>query len=206
LQYEWLRHLSSDAANTVIGLARTAAPVESKLAADKITTVHVLEADMINPASLNTAAADVTELTNGSIDYLIVNGAFSDPNTQNLLPTAFIGREGVLRKDMITSLEVNVLGVMHSINAFLPLIRKSYVKKIIVISTGLADTENVPKTGNPSFVTYSSMKAALNMVVAKYSVELKEEGIIVLALSPGIVTTRETLRTHNLPRHILFIE
>jgi NAD(P)-dependent dehydrogenase (short-subunit alcohol dehydrogenase family) len=199
LQYEWLRQLSSDATNTVIGLARTTAPVESKLAADKITTVRILEADMINPASLNAAAADVTGLTNGSIDYLIVNGAFSDPNTQNLLPTAFIGREDVLRKDMMTSLEVNVLGIMYSINAFLPLIRKSNVKKIIVISTGLADTENVPKTGVPNFITYSSMKAALNMVVAKYSVELKEEGIIVLALSPGVVATQETPRMHHLP-------
>jgi len=33
------------------------------------------------------------------------------------------------------------------------------------------------------------MKAALNMVVAKYAVELKSEGFKLLALSPGLVDT-----------------
>jgi NAD(P)-dependent dehydrogenase (short-subunit alcohol dehydrogenase family) len=190
--------LSSDPANTIIGLARTASSVRSKLNADKITNVHILPADMIDHIALNEAAAEAAKLTNGSVDYLIVNGAHNDYDIAKLPPTSFIGREDVLRKDMAASLDVNVLGVMYSINAFLPLVRTSSVKKIIVISTGLADTENVPKNGLPTFVTYCAMKAALNMIVAKYSVELKKDGIILLALSPGIVATKETPRMQNL--------
>jgi NAD(P)-dependent dehydrogenase (short-subunit alcohol dehydrogenase family) len=153
---------------------------------------------MANFASLNAAAAETAKLTNGSVDYLIINGVFSDPETGKLVPTQFIGREDELRKDMIESLDVNVLGVAHSINAFLPLVRKSSIKKITAISTGLAVTEETPKSGVANFFTYSTMKAALNMVVAKYSAELKPEGITLLALSPGLVMTKETPRMYDL--------
>jgi NAD(P)-dependent dehydrogenase (short-subunit alcohol dehydrogenase family) len=192
LGYEWLRQLSSDPANTVIGLARMAASVESRLAADKITNVHILQADMADYNALNAAAADAAGVTNGSVDYLIINGAYNAPELSQIPLTAFVGREDDLRKDMIASLDVNVLGVIYSINAFLPLVRKSNIKKIVVISTGLADTERVPATGVSIFVIYSTMKAALNMVVAKYSAELKGDGITLLALSPGLVNTKET--------------
>jgi NAD(P)-dependent dehydrogenase (short-subunit alcohol dehydrogenase family) len=92
------------------------------------------------------------------------------------------------------------MGVIFSVNAFLPLIRKGNVKKIIVISTGLADPALVTESSNPVFVTYSAMKAALNIVVAKYAVELKAQGITVLALSPGLVNTQETLRKYSFHR------
>jgi len=36
------------------------------------------------------------------------------------------------------------------------------------------------------------MKAAMNMVVAKYAGEVRSEGIILLALCPGMVDTKET--------------
>ena len=37
-------------------------------------------------------------------------------------------------------------------------------------------------------------KAGTNMLVTKYAIELKSEGIIVLALSPGLVNTLEKMR------------
>jgi NAD(P)-dependent dehydrogenase (short-subunit alcohol dehydrogenase family) len=194
-QYEWLRQLSSDPANEVFGLARNVAAVKTRLASDNISNVHVFEGDMVDHNSLNAAALEVSKVTGGSLDFLIVNGAYNSPELAPLPSSAFYGREDELRKDMISSLEVNVLGVIFSINAFLPQIRKSNIKKIIVISTGFADPNLVFETSNPAFVTYSSMKAALNMVVAKYSAELKGDGISMLALSPGLVNTQETPRT-----------
>lgn len=91
----------------------------------------------------------------------------------------------------MASLDVNVVGVIYSINAFLPLVRKGSVKKITVISSGMADPEWVVQNDIPGSLIYASMKAATNMVVAKYAVELRGEGIVVLALSPGIVDTYE---------------
>jgi NAD(P)-dependent dehydrogenase (short-subunit alcohol dehydrogenase family) len=172
-----------------------AASVESRLAADKITNVHILQADMADYNALNAAAADAAKINNGSLDFLIINGAYNAPELSQIPPSSFVGREDDLRKDMRASLDVNVLGVIYSINAFLPQVRKGKIKKIVVISTGLADTERVPMTSVSTFVTYSTMKAALNMVVAKYGAELKGDGITVLALSPGVVATKETPRT-----------
>jgi NAD(P)-dependent dehydrogenase (short-subunit alcohol dehydrogenase family) len=152
---------------------------------------------MSDHISLKGAAKLVEKLTNGSLDYLIVNGVYADAELNWRSPSTFTGDEEALRKDMMSSLDVNVLGAIYSINAFLPLIRKSPIKKVVAISTGLADMDNAPKSEVSNFVTYTSMKAALNMVIARYSVELKDEGIIFLALSPGIVHTKEEPRMYN---------
>ena len=186
----------------MIGLVRTPGPVKSKLVADKIDTVNILRADMGDHVSLKNAAKQVEKLTNGSLDYLIVNGVYSDAELNFRSPSTFMGDEDTLRKDMIASLDVNVLGTIHSINAFLPLIRKSPIKKVVAMTTGLAHTESVPGSGIPYFVTYASMKAAVNMIVARYSVEFKDEGIAFLALSPGVVQTREAPRTYRTEYHI----
>jgi NAD(P)-dependent dehydrogenase (short-subunit alcohol dehydrogenase family) len=150
---------------------------------------------MVDHRQLTQTAQDAEKILQGSgIDYLIVNGAYMRLMTAPLTPTSFIGNEDLLQQDLTEALNVNVLGVMYSVNAFLPLIRKGRVKKIIVISTGVADLDLTLESGHPAAVAYCVSKAALNMVVAKYANELKREGITLLALSPGIVNTRETAR------------
>jgi NAD(P)-dependent dehydrogenase (short-subunit alcohol dehydrogenase family) len=81
---------------------------------------------------------------------------------------------------------------VHTTNAFLPFLKKGAAKKVITISTGLADPELTligEATGQPS---YSISKAALNMVVAKYAAQFKADGFVFLALSPGIVDVSGT--------------
>ena len=155
--------------------------------------MHLFAADMADSDSLEKAAAEVAKVTQG-VDYLIVNGAYLSVESVRFHPSGFTGKAAALKREMIDSLEVNVIGVIYSINALLPLVRKGTVKKIIVISTGMADTEMVLKATVPGSVVYASMKAATNMVVAKYAVELKEEGISILALSPGVVNTHDQER------------
>jgi NAD(P)-dependent dehydrogenase (short-subunit alcohol dehydrogenase family) len=145
---------------------------------------------MADSTSLEKAALEVSKITQ-SVDYLIVNGAYLSVKSARFNPSEFTGRVAELREEMIDSLDVNVLGVIYSINAFLPLVRKGTVKKITVISTGMADADMVVQHDIPGSLIYASMKAATNMVVAKYAVELREEGIILLALSPGVVNTNE---------------
>jgi len=70
------------------------------------------------------------------------------------------------------------------------MIRKGGVKKIVVISSGMGDIE-ITRTGIANAVVYSTMKAAVNMVVAKFTAELKGEGIKLLALCPGVVDTQD---------------
>lgn len=155
---------------------------------------------MSSHSSLTTAAELAAPLLPSGLDALIINGAYTNPNTAFMPPSAYSSRSQAeaLHDDMHASLDTNVLGVVYSINAFLPLILKGKVKKIIVISTGLADTDlAIPadgRDGNPVQVTYSAMKAALNMVVAKFAAELKPKDVKLLALSPGVVNTKETAR------------
>jgi NAD(P)-dependent dehydrogenase (short-subunit alcohol dehydrogenase family) len=65
------------------------------------------------------------------------------------------------------------------------------VKKIITITTGMADTDLVTQFSIPSAVPYSASKIALNMVTAKYHITYKSEGILFLGISPGLVSTAE---------------
>lgn len=144
---------------------------------------------MVDPQSLAVAASEVSKITNKSIDYLIVNGAYYGLDAYFVTPTEFLGQEELLRKEFINNLDVNVLGVIYSINAFLPLVRAGKVKKITVMSSGLAELELAQKANIAFAMLYSASKAATNIVVAKYSAELKEEGITIFALSPGVVNT-----------------
>lgn len=144
---------------------------------------------MVDHRSLKIAASEVSKITNKSLDHLIVNGAYLDVAAAFITPTEFIGQEDLLRREFSNNLDVNVLGVIYSINAFIPLIRKGNAKKITVLSTGFADLELSQKANIAFSVLYSATKAATNIVVAKYAAELREEGIILLALSPGVVNT-----------------
>ncbi|KAK4063739.1 hypothetical protein Trihar35433_8447 [Trichoderma harzianum] len=197
LGYQWLKTLSADKDNVVIGLVRTPAPVHDKLAADGIKNIHLLQADLVDNQSLTAAASEVSKLTGGSVDYLIVNAAYQNHKAASLTPTSFIGQEDVLVKEMRQYLDVGVIGVIQTINAFLPLIRKSATKKIIAISSGMADFDFVGKAEIAFGVSYGATKAALNLVIIKYGIELKDEGVVVLALSPGLIDTREEPPTED---------
>ncbi len=76
-------------------------------------------------------------------------------------------------------------------NNFLPLISKSKVKKVISISTGLADIDLIAKFDIETAVAYSISKAGLNMAVAKFSAQYRAEGILFLSISPGLVDTHD---------------
>ncbi|KAF2803459.1 NAD(P)-binding protein [Mytilinidion resinicola] len=189
LGYQYLQTLNSNPSNTVIGLARNPSAVQSQLAADGIPNVHVLAGDLTSPASLSAAAAEVSKLTNSKVDYLIVNGAYVSDKTSGLTPTGFVGNEELLKADFETSINTNVVGVIYTINAFLGLVKASAIKKVVVISTGMTEPDLIKEAEVAASVTYSASKAATNVVVYKYAVELKSEGVIVLALSPGLVRT-----------------
>ena len=93
--------------------------------------------------------------------------------------------------------EVNVLGVINATNAFLPLLRNGVGKKCITLSTGVADLDFTLASEFPALTPYSISKAGTNMVVAKYAVELKQEGFTFVAISPGLVDT--STRPRQLP-------
>ena len=81
------------------------------------------------------------------------------------------------------------MGVIHSTNSFLPLLRNGMTKKVVTISSGGGDHQTTMKLGLAQVSAYGASKAAVNVVVAKYAIKLQEEDFTVIALSPGMVDT-----------------
>ncbi len=88
--------------------------------------------------------------------------------------------------------KTNTLGVIHSINAFLPLLRAGSTKRVVVISTGGADVPTVRKQGIAYMAAYHITKTAAVMATAKWALTLQDEGFVVVSLNPGLVDTTGT--------------
>ncbi|KAJ7492052.1 hypothetical protein FB451DRAFT_515276 [Mycena latifolia] len=182
--FEFVKQLSADSGNTVFALVRNKATA-TKLESLPGNNITVLEADVTDAKALELAASEVSKATGGKLDCLINNAALLSQAGFTL--DAFPTPEAV-EKDMVDKFRVNTVGVVHSINAFLPLLRKGSVKKVVSISSGLGDIELAVWTeGEPA---YSISKAAMNMVSAKYAAQFRDEGFTFLAICPGVVDTR----------------
>ncbi|CDO75921.1 hypothetical protein BN946_scf184873.g10 [Trametes cinnabarina] len=184
---EFVNQLTKDTNNVVFGLARTPqnAPKLFELQKSR-PNLHIIKADIVDAA-----AAEVEKVTGGSLDYLINNAAQVNTGERTGLTLSTYPNEDLLEEDLVQTFRINVVGVAHTINAFLPLLRKGSTKKVISLSTGLADNDVTLKAGIAISAPYSISKAALNAAVAKYAAELRDEGFTFLALSPGVVNTAE---------------
>ncbi|KAF2470636.1 NAD(P)-binding protein [Lindgomyces ingoldianus] len=187
--YQYLQTLSRNPSNIIIGTARTPSSVQAKVTADALPNVHILQGDLTDAASLSAAATKAAEITGGAVDYLIINGAYLSESTVFLAPTDFIGKEKYFQDEFTTSMNTNVAGALYAINTFLPLVKKSSIKKVTVISSGMGDLDLIVESEVAESVPYAISKAAVNILVAKYAVELKDKGVVFLALSPGVVQT-----------------
>ncbi|KAH7338183.1 hypothetical protein B0J17DRAFT_572765, partial [Rhizoctonia solani] len=88
----------------------------------------------------------------------------------------------------------NLPGVTQTISVFLPLLRAGNHKKVIPLSTGLANEEFTRASGAFLNVLYLVSKYALYLLMLKCSIALKDEGFIFLTISPGLVDTHEATR------------
>ncbi|KAL7931537.1 NAD(P)-binding protein [Trichoderma chlorosporum] len=187
--FEYVNQLSSDPLNEVFALIRrqkTAGPLNELAASRK--NIHVLETDIANPTRLKETAENISNITSGKLDVLVYN-AFFHGDSAELTPSAFAGREEELESHFLEPLKVNVLHAIHSVNAFLSLIKQGTERKIIYISSVSGDIEVNRISELSTAVGYSASKAAGAIVMAKYASELKADGIFTLSISPGWVET-----------------
>ncbi|KAG0651910.1 putative oxidoreductase [Hyphodiscus hymeniophilus] len=187
--FEFVRQLSENPANTIFGLVRNKAAVESKVAAELgRKNIHIVQADTTDSEALKKAAEYVSDNTNGTLDYIIANAALQ-------AKTALVGFDTLskdpkaLEEDLIEHYRVNTIGPVHLFNIFMPLILKGRAKKVIAISTGISDPEMTLKGDIFQATPYSMSKAALNMAVAKFSALYREKGVLVISICPGAVDT-----------------
>lgn len=94
-----------------------------------------------------------------------------------------------LEQDLVDSFRTNVVGNVHLFNLALPLVLRGHAKKVVTVSSGMADLDFISKSGIEVGAPYSISKAALNTAVAKFSAEHSHQGILFFSISPGVIDT-----------------
>jgi len=146
--------------------------------------VEVIQLDISDAGSVQAAAASVTE-RHERLDILVNNaGIFKDLCPISQLPA----------DDLTATLNTNVVGTFQTTTAFLPLLRKSDHPRVVNVSSGLASLNNMTDPEHPYYQTvmpsYAASKAALNVLTIYLARELKDTGIKINAVCPGLTATR----------------
>ncbi len=130
------------------------------------------------PAQIEALAA---RLAGQPIDVLLNNaGWLGDRHKQSLSEFDYATFEEVLR--------INTYAPLAMARALMPNLLASTQKKIVVITSGLSSLTNTVRFGNLYF--YRLSKAAVNMAMRTLQAEVRDRGIKVGILAPGMVDTR----------------
>ncbi|KAK7748265.1 hypothetical protein SLS62_008725 [Diatrype stigma] len=191
LGFEFLRQLSSNANNTVIGLVRNKAATEKKVAEelkDAPGKIHILAADLNDYNSIKNAAAETASITGGAVDYLIANAAYVPIEDEFFTPLGNLTENPEkLEKDLNKMIKTNVAGNIHLYGLFLPLILKGQAKKVVCISSSMSEVASINKLGLKESPLYAMSKAAMNVVTAKFNVQYQKDGVLFLSICPGMM-------------------
>lgn len=76
-----------------------------------------------------------------------------------------------------------MIGNILLYNLFMPQILNGAVKKVAVISSGIADLDWINDHEN------APSKAAMNVVTTKFNAQYKKDGVLFLSVCPGLVET-----------------
>ncbi len=133
----------------------------------------LLELDVRDEASVARAAKTVDE----AIDVLVNNAGIIGPERQSTLDMDFAG--------FLDTLNVNTLGPLRVVQAFLPHLRRSKTPKIVTISSRMGSLSYAKSDR----IAYRASKAAVNKVMQGLATDLREDGIVAVSVHPGWVRT-----------------
>ncbi|KAK7046567.1 NAD(P)-binding protein [Favolaschia claudopus] len=185
---QFVKHFSADSANQVFAIVRNKSTATFLQELGK-SNVTIIEADVTDPKALSAAAAEVAKATGNKLDYLI-NNAGSSTNPGFAIDT--FPTPEALENDLLANIKANTISVAHSTNAFLPLLKNGSSKKVLTVSSGAGNVNVTLKTDVAAQVGYSVAKAAMNMVVAKFAAQYRDDGFVFLSICPGMVDTSAT--------------
>ncbi|PIL26448.1 hypothetical protein GSI_12206 [Ganoderma sinense ZZ0214-1] len=189
---EYVRQLAGRPDAVVFAVVRNPeSSTHLKDVAANLKNVHIVAGDVADYNTLEKAAKQISEITSGKLDCLIHNAAHMDFKTVHKGFDDYADMEE-LDNDFIYAFKVNSLGPVHSITAFLPLLRASDTRKIVVIGTGAGDLKSVQGLNMVNFAAYGMTKAAAVIATTKFAIKLKDEGFVVVSLTPGVVDTSAT--------------
>jgi NAD(P)-dependent dehydrogenase (short-subunit alcohol dehydrogenase family) len=95
----------------------------------------------------------------------------------------------LLEEELVADFKTNVVGNVNLINLFMPLILKGQQKKVLFITSGHGSVELVNEVGIDIAGPYAIGKAAGNIAIAKLNAEYAKDGVLLMSISPGVVST-----------------
>ncbi len=146
-----------------------------QLAAESSGAIRVLAMEVTDTASVRAAAQS---LAGNSIDLLINNAGVGSPKKQRLGSLDYAAWAQVL--------DVNTLGPMRVVEAFLDNIVKGSDRKIVTLTSAMGSIADNASGGS---YAYRSSKAAVNIVMKSLSIDLAPRGITCVVVHPGWVRT-----------------
>ncbi|KAL4936285.1 hypothetical protein BDV06DRAFT_216801 [Aspergillus oleicola] len=157
------------------------------------SSVEPFQVDVESDESIDAAFKHIAAQYN-RVDCLINNaGASFD---------AYINKDMTARHAWNKSWDVNVTGAHVMTTTFLPLLLNSQDPRLLFITSGLSSLQAASDPSNPKnvfpgaglpkplpFVGYRSAKAGLNMLMVEWTKALKNDGVKVWAVAPGLLAT-----------------
>jgi NAD(P)-dependent dehydrogenase (short-subunit alcohol dehydrogenase family) len=168
----------------------TADQLAAKLQAENLDVTGIA-LDVTNEELVRQAAAQINEQY-GKLDVLI--------NNATLFPDQYHTVEVDLQ-DIRDVFETNLMGTWSMIKYFTPLLRKSGYARIVNVSSGsgsfAGEGFSLTNPWRGIVSAYSVSKAAQNALTLKAANDLKADGIMVNAATPGLTATSEVLAEHG---------
>lgn len=156
--------------------------------------VRFVRVDLLDPAVI-AVAADTIGADGGALDVLVNNAGIVSKGDG---PPGKVDVAAVRR-----AFETNFFGTLAVTQAMLPLLRRSASALIVNQSSSIgsltlqADPEWVYAQVKP--IGYAAAKASLNMLTIQLAAELRDEGIAVNSVNPGLVRTDLNGQTRGAP-------
>jgi len=161
--------------------------------ADKYSNVHLVELDVTNDQQIEAAVKKVAALVgDDGLNLLINNAGISED----------VKFPRISREYIIMSFNVNAASPLMLTQAFLHLLRKaaskqsttemSISKAAVINLTAETASIHFDSRYDPNSIgmySYDSAKAALNLLTKHVAFNLKSDGILLAAISPGWVDT-----------------
>ena len=155
---------------------------ERGLAAAEELGARPLLLDVADVASVEAAALKLAGETGGALDVLINNAGIAGEVPPPAELTAAVVQQVY---------DVNVLGVVRTMHAFLPLLERSASPVVVNVSSGLGSLARTTDPDSPVsrwiVPAYSSSKAALNMLTVQYAKAFP--AMRINAVDPGYTAT-----------------
>ncbi|KAM6529966.1 hypothetical protein FALCPG4_008088 [Fusarium falciforme] len=191
LGFAFLKELSADRENLVVGPVRNKLSTERKIAEElgSPDNIRIVEADITNCEALKESVQEVSKLTSGVLDYIIANAALIPSWSAWVAVDVLAQNPELLEKDILDSIKVNVVGNVHLFNLYMPLVLNGRAKKVIAISSGMSDIEFIRQFEIEPAAPYAVSKAGVNVVIAKFAARYAKDGVLSMSICPGSVNT-----------------